>query len=57
MSATSSPELALMELAADCEHDPLGFAKGFWPDRTLRKWQEEILSHITEDCQSEHATS
>jgi hypothetical protein len=48
MSATTSPEAMLMDLAADCRHDPLGFAKGFWPDRQLRAWQHEILSYLTE---------
>src|SRR6202035_3654244 len=28
--------------------DPLAFAKGFWHDRQPRKWQESILSYLTE---------
>lgn len=37
-----------MELAADCRHDPLAFAKAFWPDRVPRKWQADVLNYIGE---------
>ena len=42
-----------MELAADCEHDPVAFARAFWPWETdrlpstgPRPWQQEILDYI-----------
>jgi hypothetical protein len=47
MSATAvSPEVMLMELAADCSKDPLGFARGFWLNSEPRKWQTEILEYV-----------
>lgn len=39
----------LMELAADCSRDPLGYAKAFWPNSEPRQWQEKILREITEN--------
>lgn len=48
-----SPVMMLMNLAADCEHDPVGYSKAFWPWETdklpspgPRVWQEEILGYI-----------
>jgi hypothetical protein len=53
VSASADPGIMLMNLAADCEHDPVGFAKAFWlwetdklPSTGPRVWQEEILSYI-----------
>lgn len=47
MSAVAiSPEIMLMELAADCMHDPLAFSKAFWPETEPRVWQTEILSYL-----------
>ena len=46
MNAQASPELLLMELAADCADDPLAFCKAFWADAEPREWQAEILDFI-----------
>ncbi len=40
------PEVMLMELAAECSSDPLGFSKAFWIETSPRKWQAEILDYI-----------
>jgi hypothetical protein len=55
VSQTASPEIMLMELAADCATDPLAFAKAFWPWETdqlkstgPRVWQADVLKHIGE---------
>ncbi len=49
------PNVMLMELAADCELDPLAFSKAFFPWQSEqldspgpRVWQERILNYVTD---------
>ncbi|MGH9452336.1 MAG: terminase [Terriglobia bacterium] len=52
MNANLNPELMLMDLAAQCEADPLGFANAFWPESKPRAWQAEILAYVGEWLQN-----
>lgn len=58
MNAVADPRLALMELALDCEYDPLAFARAFWPwgmegfSPAIRTWQAEVLGYIGERLQN-----
>jgi hypothetical protein len=53
MNSAADPRLALMELALDCQYDPLAFAQAFWPwgmdgfSPAIRTWQAEVLAYLS----------